>query len=91
MSYHLQAIQHIDQLLEYSNKGINWTCIISSRAYTALADVVQVHHYWHIRQMIYSTGIGVRVCLLVLWSKNFNSHSPASQNLKFSIVKCDFS
>jgi len=21
MSYHLQAIQHIDQLLEYSNKG----------------------------------------------------------------------
>jgi len=22
MSYHLQAIQHIDQLLEYSNKGM---------------------------------------------------------------------
>jgi len=40
--------------------------------------IVFKHRYWHTRQTIYSTRFGVRVCLLLLWFKNFQhpQHSP---------------
>ena len=44
----------------------------------------------HISQTIYSTQLGVSVCLLVLWSKHFISHPIAPQNSKFSIIKCTY-
>jgi len=40
----------------------------------------------HIRQTIYSTRFGVRMCLLVLWSKNFQS--PPHSLPKFKNFYC---
>ena len=47
--------------------------------------------YCHIRQTICSTRFGVRVCLLIVWCKNFKPYFTGPQNLKFYILKCSFS
>ena len=48
--------------------------------------IVSNQRYCHIRQTICSTRFGVRVCLLVLWSNNFQP--PFHRLPKFKISHC---
>jgi len=68
---------------------VGWSSWAFSRAFFSASHSVK-RSYWYIRQTIYSTISGVRMCLLVLWSKNFQTQ-PSPPNLKFSIVECGFS